>query len=64
MNLAINRAAGSTKYEILNFIDGKNSLLNIRNAVSAEYEPVPLEWVEEFLVLLEKGKILEIRTID
>jgi hypothetical protein len=59
-NIAINRASGNTKYEVLNFIDGKNSLLDIRNAVSAEYEPIPIEWVMEFLQMLEAGGILTI----
>jgi aminopeptidase YwaD len=46
-------------YEVLNFADGKRNALQIRNAVSAEYGPVPLEMVIEYLKDLEKIGILE-----
>jgi len=49
-------------YEILNFIDGKNSLLDIRNAVSAEYESVPVRWVKEFVELLSKAEIVSMES--
>ena len=45
-------------YEVLNFVDGKRSVLDVRNAVSAEYAPLPLADVEAFLNLLEKGGII------
>jgi len=45
-------------YEILNFIDGKNSLLDIRNAVSAEFKPVPTAWVEEYIRLLARAGVV------
>jgi aminopeptidase YwaD len=41
-------------YEVLNFADGKRSAVEIRDAVSAEYGPVPLELVVEYLKALEK----------
>jgi hypothetical protein len=41
-------------YETLNFADGKRNAQQIRDAVSAEYGPVPLEMVEEYLRALEK----------
>jgi hypothetical protein len=41
-------------YEVLNFADGKRSAYGIRDAVSAEYGPVPLEMVVEYLKALEK----------
>ncbi len=59
LDLAIYRAAGNTAYEVLNFMDGKNSLFDIRNAVSAEYEPFPLKWVEEFAGVLAKAGIIK-----
>jgi aminopeptidase YwaD len=59
LDLAINRAAGNTAYEVFNFMDGKNSLLDIRNAVSAEYEPFPLKWVEEFADVLARAGIIK-----
>jgi aminopeptidase YwaD len=36
-------------YEVLNFADGKRNAQQIRDAVSAEYGPVPLELVVEYL---------------
>ena len=41
-------------YEVLNFADGKRNAQEIRDAVSAEYGPVPLELVVEYLQALEK----------
>ena len=41
-------------YEVLNFADGKRNSQEIRDAVSAEYGPVPLELVVEYLKALEK----------
>jgi aminopeptidase YwaD len=41
-------------YETLNFADGKRNAQQIRDAVSAEYGPVPLELVVEYLKDLEK----------
>ena len=46
-------------YEVLNFADGSRSAQGIRNAVSAEYGPVPLELVAEYLAALEKIGIVE-----
>jgi aminopeptidase YwaD len=46
-------------YEVLNFADGKRNALQIRNAVSAEYGPVPLDMIVEYLRDLEKIGILE-----
>jgi hypothetical protein len=40
--------------EVRSFIDGKRSILQIRNAVSAELGPVGLKDVENFLLGLEK----------
>ncbi len=46
-------------YEVLNFADGKRNAQEIRDAVSAEYGPVPLELVVEYLKALEEIGILE-----
>jgi aminopeptidase YwaD len=49
-------------YEVLNFADSKRNALEIRDAVSAEYGPVPLELVVEYLRALEKiGVVTEVR---
>jgi aminopeptidase YwaD len=46
-------------YEVLNFADGRNRATEIRDAVSAEYGPVPLELVAEYLEALEKIGVVE-----
>jgi aminopeptidase YwaD len=49
-------------YEVLNFADGKRNTQQIRDAVSAEYGPVPLKVVIEYLKALEKiGVVEEVR---
>src|SRR5258708_22624938 len=45
-------------YEALNFVDGKRNAQQIRDAVSAEYRPVPLDLVFEYLKGLEKIGVL------
>ncbi len=46
-------------YEVLNFADGKRNTQKIRDAVSAEYGPVPLELVVEYLLAAEKIGVVE-----
>ena len=46
-------------YEVLNFADGRRNSQEIRDAVSAEYGPVPLDLVEEYLQALEKIGVVE-----
>jgi aminopeptidase YwaD len=46
-------------YEVLNFADGKRNTQEIRDAVSAEYGPVPVEMVLEYLQALEKIGVVE-----
>jgi aminopeptidase YwaD len=49
-------------YEVLNFADGKRNAQEIRDAVSAEYGPVPLGMVVEYLRALEKiGVVSEVK---
>jgi len=45
---------GQAESEVRNFIDGKKSILEIRNAASAEFEPLPLKNVEDYIRFLEK----------
>jgi len=45
---------GQAESEVRNFIDGKKSILDIRNAASAEFDPIPLKNVEDYLKFLEK----------
>jgi len=46
-------------YEVLNFANGKRNTQEIRDAVSAEYRPVPVEMVLEYLQALEKIGVVE-----
>lgn len=46
-------------YEVLNFVDGLLDAQQIRDRVSAEYGPIPLELVAEYLRALEKIGVLE-----
>ena len=46
-------------YEVLNFADRKRNAQEIRDAVSAEYGPVPLELVVEYLKALEEIGVVE-----
>jgi hypothetical protein len=48
-------------YEIVNFIDGTRSVSEIRDAVSAEFEPVDLAAVAEYLDLLARAGALSFR---
>src|ERR1700677_2710642 len=48
-------------YEIVNFVDGKRSVGEIRDAVAAEYGPIPLAVVADYLKACEEGKIVEFR---
>jgi len=46
-------------YEVLNFADGKRNAQEIRDGVSAEYGPVALELVVEYLKALEEIGVVE-----
>ncbi|MFI5057741.1 MAG: M28 family metallopeptidase [Candidatus Acidiferrales bacterium] len=46
-------------YEVLNFADGERNAQEIRDAVSAEYGPAPLELVVEYLKALERIGVVE-----
>ncbi len=46
-------------YEVLNFIDGVLDVQQVRDRVSVEYGPVPLELVVEYLKALEEVGVVE-----
>ena len=48
-------------YEIVNFVDGKKSVADIRDAVSAEFGPIPLDIVSDYLNACEEAKIIAFR---
>jgi len=48
-------------YEVLNLVDGKRSARDIRDAVSAEYGPVSVELVTEYLRALAGAAVIHTR---
>ena len=48
-------------YEIVNFIDGKRTITEIRDAVSAEFAPVDIKAVTEYIDLLAKAGAVTFR---
>ncbi len=51
---------GPAEFEVRNFIDGKRSVLEIRNAVSAEYYPIEIKDVLNYLKVLESAGFIKI----
>jgi len=51
-------SGGEYAYEVLNLVDGRRTELQVRNAVSAIYGPVPLEIVVEYLSALESAGVI------
>jgi aminopeptidase YwaD len=51
-------------YEIVNFIDGVRTVGDIRDAVSAEFQPVDLKAVAEYLDVLAKAGAVTYRAAD
>lgn len=54
---------GRAEFEARNFIDGQRSILEIRNALSAEYGTIPLKQVENFILVLEKTGFITLKKI-
>ena len=52
---------GEYAIEALNFVDGRRSVRDIRDALSAEFGPVPLEHVVAYLEALETIKVIRRR---
>lgn len=50
--------SGIVQYEILNFVDGSRTVQEIRDAVSAELDPVSLDEVAGYLELLERAEVV------
>ena len=62
--LRIRRYAGNGgqySYEALNFVDGNRTVSDIRDWLTAELGPVPLEVVEEYLEALESIDVIRVR---
>lgn len=47
-------------YEVLNFVNGQRTVTDIRNAVSAELGPVPLDLVTEYLQALASINVIRV----
>ncbi|MFA4925748.1 MAG: M28 family peptidase, partial [Candidatus Aminicenantales bacterium] len=60
MNLQISPFILQAEFELRNFINGQRSILEIRNAASAEYNPLPLLDVEKYFQALEKAGMVEL----
>ena len=55
-------SSGEYMYEALNFVDGKRTVSDIRDWLTAELGPVPIEFLAEYLLALESiGVIKEAR---
>ena len=52
---------GQYAYEALNFVDGKRSVSDIRDWLTAELGPVPLEYVDNYLRALESIEVVRSR---
>ncbi|MFQ5752417.1 MAG: M28 family peptidase [bacterium] len=50
---------GAQRFELVNFIDGKNTVSDIRNALSAEFRPVDLNVVSRYLDDLVKVGVVK-----
>ncbi|MGA2534388.1 MAG: M28 family peptidase [Terracidiphilus sp.] len=48
-------------YEIVNFVDGKKTIGEIRDAVAAEFGPIPIAVVVDYLKACEEAKIVTLR---
>ncbi len=51
-------------YEALNFADGKRSVAEIRDCISAEYEPVSLQDVDQYFRFLESVGVIHLKTVE
>jgi hypothetical protein len=54
-----NRLSGSTKFELVNFIDGNIDASEIRNALSAEFGPMRQEVVSRYLADMVKVGVMK-----
>ncbi len=54
-------SGGQYVYEALNMVDGNRTVSEIRDWLTAELGPVPIEFVSEYLGALEEIGVIEIR---
>ena len=46
-------------YEIVNFVDGKRTVGEIRDAVAAEYGPLPVQLVSDYLEACREAGVIQ-----
>jgi aminopeptidase YwaD len=56
-------SAGQYAYETLNFVDGNRTVSDIRDWLTTELGPVPLEVVQEYLEALESIDVIRIKSL-
>jgi hypothetical protein len=52
---------GTVRFELVNFVDGTRTISEIRDAVSAEFSPIPTEVVAKFFEDLVQVEVMEFR---
>jgi hypothetical protein len=60
--IALARRGQYVPYEALNFVDGRRSMLEIRDALSAEYGPIDATELEEYFRFLAGVDVVSLRT--
>ena len=55
----IHGSGGEYTYEALNLVNGNHTVMEIRNRLSAEFGPVPVELVSEYLEALKETGVIE-----
>jgi hypothetical protein len=53
---------GKKSYEVINFMNGERSILEIANAVSAEYDKTDVNDVLQFVKFLEKAELVSMKS--
>ncbi len=54
-------SSGEYVYEALNFVDGQRTVSDIRDWLTTELGPVPVEYVEEYLAALESIDVIRVK---
>ena len=54
----IRGSGGAYSYEALNLVNGKRTVLDIRNVLSAEFGPIPLDIIIEYLEALKSINVI------
>ncbi len=57
--LGIRGSGSEYTYEALNLVNGKSNISDIRNTLSAEFGPIPISYVSEYLEALESIGVIQ-----